>query len=269
MADIYHLRHGLRRNVAALLACVFLGCLPELADTVSVRRSEGLLHGFLVLRTLDGNNIADGELTQRAEGDRVTEHLVFRFRDGSIHDDTVIFSQRETFRLLSDHLVQRGPAFKRAMETSIDALAGKVSVRYTDDDGKEKVLTEQLKLPPDLANGMVPILLKNVQPGVTQVRLSMLASTPKPRIVILKITAQGEDSFSVGSSSRKASRYVVKVEIGGAAGVVAPLVGKQPPDSYVWILGGEAPAFLKSEGPLYEGGPIWSIELVSPVSPKH
>jgi len=27
-----------------------------------------------------------------------------------------------------------------------------------------------------------------------------------------------------------------------------------------WILEGEAPAFLKFEGPLYEGGPIWRIE---------
>ena len=32
-----------------------------------------------------------------------------------------------------------------------------------------------------------------------------------------------------------ATHYVLKVEIGGLAGVVAPLVGKQPPDSHVWI----------------------------------
>jgi len=53
----------------------------------------------------------------------------------------------------------------------------------------------------------------------------------------------------------------------GVAGVVAPIVRKQPPDIHVWILGGEAPAFVKSEGPLYLGGPIWRIELVSPVWP--
>jgi hypothetical protein len=46
---------------------------------------------------------------------------------------------------------------------------------------------------------------------------------------------------------------------------VAPLIGKQPPDSHVWILEGEAPAFVKSEQPLYNGGPVWRIELVSPV----
>jgi hypothetical protein len=62
--------------------------------------------------------------------------------------------------------------------------------------------------------------------------------------------------------------YVLKVDIGGIKGVVAPLVGKQPPDSHVWILGGDAPAFVRSEQPLYNGGPLWRIELTSPVWPK-
>jgi hypothetical protein len=82
--------------------------------------------------------------------------------------------------------------------------------------------------------------------------------------VKLLISAEGEDSFSAGGSARKATRYVIKVDIGGVAGVVAPIVGKQPQDTHVWILGGDAPSFVKSEGPLYPGGPIWRIELTSP-----
>ncbi|MBI4485154.1 MAG: hypothetical protein HY655_04000 [Acidobacteria bacterium] len=35
--------------------------------------------------------------------------------------------------------------------------------------------------------------------------------------------------------------------------------------SHVWVLEGEAPAFVKSEAPLFVGGPIWRMELVSPV----
>jgi hypothetical protein len=96
----------------------------------------------------------------------------------------------------------------------------------------------------------------------------MVVATPKPRLVKLVITPHGEDSFSAGGSAHKATHYVVKVEIGGIAGAVAPLVGKQPADTHVWILGGEAPAFVKSEGPLYDGGPIWRIELTSPVWPQ-
>src|ERR1700704_7132628 len=82
------------------------------ADQVPVRHMEGLMHGFLALRTLDGKRLADGEMTQVAEGDRVTSRLIFRFKDGSVYDDTTTFSQRGAFRLLSDHLVQRGPSFK-------------------------------------------------------------------------------------------------------------------------------------------------------------
>jgi hypothetical protein len=85
-------------------------------------------------------------------------------------------------------------------------------------------------------------------------------------MVKLAIAAAGQDSFSIGGGApRQATHYVVKPKIGGVAGLIAPLVGKQPPDSHVWILPGEAPAFVKSEGPLYFGGPVWRIELASPV----
>ena len=64
---------------------------------------------------------------------------------------------------------------------------------------------------------------------------------------------------------RKAAEYIVKVEIGGVAGFVAPLIGKRPTDIHVWVMGGEAPTFVGSEGPLFVGGPVWRMELVSPV----
>jgi len=134
-----------------------------LAEAVTVRYREGVSHGFLVLRTLDGKSIADGELTQVARDDRVTSQMRFRFKRGSIYEETTVFSQRDTFRLLSHRVLQKGPEFKRPMETSIDPTAGQVTVRYTDDDSKKKILTQRPELPPDLANGMLFTLLKNVQ----------------------------------------------------------------------------------------------------------
>jgi len=260
---------GYPYRLAALLAGAgLLWPSSLLAAPVAVRHMEGLVHGFLTLSTLDGKTVAVGDLSQVAHGERVTNHLVFHFHDGSLRDETAIFTQRRNFRLLSYHLVQKGPAFQHPMEVSIDSSTGQVIVRSTDDDGKEKVATERLDLPPDVANGLVLTLLKNIRSDAPQTNLSMVAATPKPRLVKLEITPQGEEPFSVGGSSRKATHYVVKVEIGGAAGLVAPLLGKQPPDIHVWILGGEAPAFVKSEGPLYFGGPIWRIELVSPVWPR-
>jgi hypothetical protein len=256
-------------SLAVLVAWATLlqpGAMP--AATVAVRHPEGLVHGFLVLPTLGGDTLADGDLIRVARGDRVTSRLVFRFKDGSIHDETAVFPQRSNFRLLSDRLIQKGPAFQHPMEVSIDGSTGQVRVRNTADDGKEKVVTERLNLPPDVANGLVLTLLKNIRSDAPQTKVSMVATTPKPRLVKLAITPQGEEPFSIGGSSRKATHYVVKVEIGGAAGLVAPLLGKQPLDTHVWILDGEAPAFVKSEGPFYFGGPIWRIELVSPVWPR-
>jgi len=154
------------------------------------------------------------------------------------------------------------------MDFSFDGFTGKATVRYSDDDGKEKTADEQLKVPPDVANGITITLLKNISPRSAQTALSYVAHTPKPRLVKLVITPKGEDSFSFAGCTRKATHFVVKVDIGGVAGLVAPLVGKQPSDTHIWILGGEAPAFVKSEGPLYVGGPIWRIELASPVWPK-
>jgi hypothetical protein len=252
------------RLIAILVACaVLLQPDPLPADTVPVRHTEGLMHGFLILRNLEGKTIADGQMTQDARGDRVTDHLTFRFKDGSVYEDTTIFSQHGTFRLLSDHLIQKGPSFKAPLDATLDASAGKVTVRYKDGSGKEKVITQQLDLPPDVANGLLFTLLKDVKPSVPRTTVSMLAITPKPRLVKLAILPQGEEPFSIGSFRHKAMHYVVKVEIGGVAGLLAPLLGKQPPDTHIWVLGGEAPAFVKSEGPLYAGGPIWRIQLAS------
>lgn len=235
------------------------------AEPVAVRHTEGMVHGFLVLHTLDGRTLADGDLVQTARGDRVTSRLTFHFRDGSFHEETAVFSQRRRFRLLSDHLVQKGPAFPQAVDVAIDAGTGQATVRTRGKDGKDEVETKRFDLPPDVANGVLLTLLKNLPPQAPKLTLSMVAATSKPRLVKLEVTRAGEDPFSVGGSKRSARHYVVKVDLGGIAGVVAPLVGKQPPDSHVWILGGEAPAFVRSEAPLYTGGPLWRIDLASPV----
>jgi len=251
----------------SLLAALLLWSVSAVATPIAVRHSEGLVRGFLVLRAMDGTPLADGDLQQTAQGDRVTARLTFRFKDGSLHDETVVFSQRGNFRVLSDHLIQKGPSFPQPVDMTVDSAGGRVTVRYTD-DGKPKVAEERIDVPPDLANGMMSILLKNVGADLSQAKMSMVAATPKPRLVTLAVTRAGEDTFHIGASTRKAAHFIVKVEIGGLSGLVAPLVGKQPPDSHVWILGGDVPAFLKSEGPMYNGGPVWRIELTSPEWPR-
>jgi hypothetical protein len=95
----------------------------------------------------------------------------------------------------------------------------------------------------------------------------MVVASPKPRLVKVAISPHGEEPFSLAGSRRKAMHFVLKIELGGVAGVVAPLIGKAPPQIQIWIIGGIAPAFVREEGPLYQGGPIWTIQLTSPVWP--
>jgi hypothetical protein len=271
------IQHGapLRRrlkSVRARLIVIFLICVSALpcasASPVQVRYKEGLLHGFLVLSTRDGKPIAEGDLTQVPHGNQITSRLTYHFKDGSREEETAIFSQRGTFRLVSYHLVQKGPAFQHATEVTITTATGQVTVRYTDDDGKEKTLSERMKLPPDLANGLVLTLLKNLGPDTPPIELSMVVATPKPRLVKLAISSQPKEPFTLGGAGREALHYAIKVEIGGIAGLVAPWLGKQPPDSHIWILGGESPTFVKSESLSYMGGPMWRTELVAPVWPR-
>ena len=235
------------------------------AQPVAVRQTEGLVRGFLVVSTPQGERLGGGELNQALRQGRVTSRLTLHFKDGSIHDETAVFTQRRRFRLVSYHLVQKGPVFPIPMVVSIDG--NRVTVRYTDEDGKEKVETEQKRLPADVSNGMVITLAKNIAPGTQETIVSMVGATPAPRLVKLKITALGQEPFSAGGLSYEATHYVVKVEIGGVTGLLAKLLGKNPPDNHVWIVGGDYPGFVKTEGPLYLGGPPWRIELASPLWP--
>jgi hypothetical protein len=251
-----------------MIALNFLVGASFCADSLPVRYKEGLTHGFLVLSTLDGNTIAEGDLTEVTHGNQITSRLIYHFKDGSLQDETTVFSQRKTFALISYQLIQKGPAFPHPTELSVVTSSGQVNVRYTNDKGEEKTESEHMKLPPDLANGMVLTLLKNFRPEEHLPQVSMVVATPKPRIVKLSLSLQGKEPFTIVGSHRESLHYAIKVEIGGLAGLIAPLLGKQPPDSHIWIIGGEAPTFVKSETLSYLGGPMWRTELVSPVWPK-
>ncbi len=253
----------MKRALLAVVVSIVAAVAALEAEPVAVRHAEGLVHGFLELRTLDGVTIADGDLIQVPHGRTLTTRLTFHFKDGSLHDETAVFSQRKDFHLVSDHLVQKGPSFPRPLDMAIDVEAGTVKVRYAD-NGKEKEESERLAIPPDVSNGLIPVLLKNVRADAPPASVSLIVATPKPRVVTLKLSTAGEDRFRTGGEERSARHFVLKVGIGGLSGKLAPLVGKQPPDSHVWILAGEAPAFIRSEQQLYYGGPVWRIELTAP-----
>lgn len=237
------------------------------AEPIPVRHLEGTAHGLLELRSDDGRVLASGDSVQVVHGDQITTRTLFNFKDGSVDDETTVFAQRRAFHLITDHHIQKGPSFPHPMDVLIDSRSGMVTVRSTGKDGKQEVITQRVAMPPDLANGMVPLAVENMLPNAPETAVSMLVATPKLRLVKLAISSLGEETFSVAGSPRKAIHYEIKIELGGVAGAVAPLIGKKPPNIQLWIVGGQAPTFIREQGPIYAEGPMMTIQLAGPVWP--
>jgi hypothetical protein len=119
--------------------------------------------------------------------------------------------------------------------------------------------------PPDLSNGLFMPLTKNVKVDALPESVSVVAITPKPMLVKVKFRSAGREPFSFAGSRRQATHYVLHVDIGGLKGLAAKIFGKQPPDSHIWILDGDAPAFVKAATPIATGDPPSILELSSPV----
>ncbi len=254
----------MRVSLRFVLAILLVVAWAARGETVAVKYPEGTLLGFLAVRSADGKRIGTGELVQSVEGDRVKSRLVYRFVDGSIDDETAVFTQKGTFRMLSDHHVQKGPSFPQPLDVTIDMARGEVTQKSLK-DGKEVVETTHMELPEDLTNGTILTVIKNIRPTDPMIRVSYVGTTPKPRLVKLQLATGPEDSFRVGPFREKAQCFVVHIELGGVAGVIAPIIGRQPGDVRVWIEEGEAPAFIREEAAFYDGGPVWTVELTSPV----
>jgi hypothetical protein len=61
--------YRLRRNIMCLLFVVRIALLPRVVATViHVKHREGTLHGFIVLRSQEGQQLATGEMIQTVEG---------------------------------------------------------------------------------------------------------------------------------------------------------------------------------------------------------
>ena len=252
------------------MACRFTRCFFALsilcasalrAEPIQVRHSQGTERGFLLIRSESGAILGHGDLNQTAHGSRVTSELALHFKDGSLDDETVVYTQTGVFRLVSDHHIQKGPFFHNPIDLLVQAN-GNVTNRSMGKDGKEKVETQHLDLSPDVCNGMISPLLSNISPTTQPLKLSMVAAAgDKGRLVHLNISPTSPQKFTDVGLTYNATVFRVHIDLGGVAGVVAPIVGKQPGDIFVWVVEGAAPQFMRMLGPLTNGGPVISLEL--------
>jgi hypothetical protein len=238
--------------------------LPAFAAQVPVKYPEGTVHGFLALTTQQGQILADGDVIEVVHGDRVKSHLTFHFKDGSVDDEITEYMQRGVFRLISDRHIQKGPYFPQPLDMTIDVPKEIVVMRTHRQDSKDEVATSKIKMPPDLCNGLVIPVIKNLSPDEGETKVSMIVAAPKPRLVTLDMMPMAPGTFYLAGMPRKATIYEIKIELGGVAGIIAPVVGKQPPNISIEIFRSELPAFLRESGPLFEGGEVLTISLIGP-----
>ncbi len=247
-----------------VLVAVLLSPRPSVAAPVPARLVEGVTHGFLVLRTVSGVPIASGDLLQSAKSGVIESRMVFRFKDGSVFDETVMFTQERVFTLQTYRLGQRGPAFTEDTEISLERATGAYRVKSkAHTAGGEKLLNGTLVLPPDVYNGMILTIAKNLPKGATET-VHLIAFTPTPRLIKLEVSSLGEHKVLVGDLAKTAIHYVFKPRLGSWLKLFATLLGRVPPDFHAWIVADEVPAFVRFEGPLYATGPVWRIEVTSP-----
>ncbi len=232
---------------------------------IAVRYSEGVVHGFLVLRSDSGVPIAYGDLLQTPRREAIETRMVFHFKDGSLFDESVVFTQHAVFTMQSYHLVQRGPTFPEDTDFELDRSTNAYRLTTRDhSDHREQVDTGSFDLPPDVYNGMVLTIAKNLRAGESDT-VHFVALTPKPRMIQLELLPGEEQKVLLGQRSETALHWVFHPKLGTLVGLFAKLLGKTPPDNHAWIVLEEVPAFVRFQGPLYLKGPIWRIELTVPV----
>jgi hypothetical protein len=247
---------------SAVAALVFWAT-TALGDPVRIRYPEGHSHGFLSLSDLNGTMLAHGELVQWLDRDAVENRLTIRFDDGSLYEEIMRFAQRQTFEILSYHLVQRGPSFTQTVDAEFDR-AGRYRARVRPSpDAAEETDEGYFDVPNDLSNGLTSTLLKNLMPAGAATT-HVVTFRPKPLILKLHLVPEGTHAFFVGSAEQKATRFLVQPRVSGMTGILASVAGKQPPAVRMWIARGPAPVLIRAEGPLYADGPAWRIEPSGP-----
>ncbi len=248
----------------SVLLTVLLWPRELTAATIPVRFVEGVTRAFLVVRTVTGAHITQGDLFQIVRGGEVESRMVIPFKDGSVFDETVVFTQRGFFALQKYHLIQRGPVFTEDTKISLERALGKYRVETKNHkDGQGHALDGTLHLLPDVYNGMVLTVAKNLPKGTSET-IHLLAFTPTPRLIQLKLEPAGEHKVLVGELEKNAVHFVLKPKLGIWLGLFARLLGRVPPDYHAWIILGEPPAFARFAGPLTPTGPVWLIELAVP-----
>jgi hypothetical protein len=158
--------------------------------------------------------------TQTIGRNQVTTRRVFHFKDGS-QDETTVFAQHPHSKLVSDHMIQKGPPSKQSVDLSVTSDSGEISGKSTDSRRKRK--SDFAPSGPSWGSHKRNRsgVLKNLRSDTTNITVPLVTPSSKPRLVKLEM------------SPRATGRYV-RVDTRRRRTTICPL--------------GRA---------TYQGGPVW------------
>jgi hypothetical protein len=142
------------------------------------------------------------------------------------------------------------------VDYAIEFATGTATIRTPGRNGRTNIESRHVRLPDDLANGLIGVLLLNAPRNAKPFRVEMLAPVGGGRLVQILISREGEQSLQMAGRSINTTVFRVHPDLGGIVGWIAALIGVQPKDVLVWVMEGEHPAVVKIVGQLGGYGPI-------------
>jgi hypothetical protein len=230
-----------------LLLFLLLLCGP--AQAVEVTHPEGNLRGFPIISE-KGHRVAIGFVAQWLDGDRLKCDTRYDFEDGRISDEKVTLRQKP--ELIQDSWFWEERKDGRVLRRiHVDFETGMANAMKLE-KGKPKTWTAKLKIHPGqtFAGSGVSYAIKNLRDRLVAghpVTLSVVAYTPKPRMVDVRIRHAGREPLHFVGRDLLADRFVLHPEVSWLVQLIA-----HPPDNYYWLYKDDPAGFLQFQGPLQE-----------------
>jgi hypothetical protein len=226
-------------------AMVLAAATAAAADPiVPMKYPPGTLHGFPSMSDTAGNVIADGELTQVVQGDRLLVSARWRFKDGHEGEETDTFTTRDGVVGQDRYAWVERRAGQELRRFEVDFDTGQ-AVAVTLHDGKPERDEQHLDLRRGKAFTGYGAALATIQLawGREQpVEITFVAFTPKPRDVTLEIRREGEEQVGVAGRTIACDRFVLHPKLPFPVSLFA-----HPPDAHLWLTHAGPPMLVRGQ----------------------
>lgn len=223
---------------------------PQIKTESIASDFEGTAHGFPVLRSLDGAKLADGEFSQRLEGELL--HVSIRYEFSPVHS----IEERATFRQ-KPALIQEAWSWQEVKDGKsyrtfqIDFASGKASAEKRTERGMRR-WSRVIKLERErcFAGFGFTLAIQRLREQLIQgekIELQAIGFTPKPQAVLVEISYGGLDQISMSQRTVRGDRFVIHPKIPWIAKLFVHV-----PDTRIWLINPLPAGFLRWEGPIAE-----------------